>query len=305
MIDLGSLRSLIAVRDHGSVVAAAEALGYTPSAVSQQIKRLEQHSRAPMLERVGRGVILTDKGRLLAERGTQLFADLEEVENLALDGADALHGTFRLASFTTASRGLVAPLLARLAQSAPGLQITLTEHDPRDVVTQVERGGADFGIVHDWESVPLDIPGTVIRRHLLIDAADVLLHRSHPLAEAASVHALDLVDERWVSTPVGTICHEWLHQMLGMHGARPDIRYYDASFGTHVALVEQAVAVALLPRLGRDRLPELVRAVPVTDPAPRRQVSSIWRRASTDNPVRQHVQREIEAVVASRAEPSA
>jgi DNA-binding transcriptional LysR family regulator len=301
MIDLGSLRSLIAVRDHGSVVGAAAALGYTPSAVSQQIKRLEQQSRAPMLERVGRGVILTDKGRLLAERGTRLLADLEEVQNLALDGADALTGQIRLASFSTACRGLIAPLLARLARTAPGLEVTFTEHDPRDVVTLVERGGAEMGIVHDWNSVPLDIPPSVERHHLLLDAADVLLPRDHPLASASSVQALELADERWVSTPVGSICHEWLHMMFGQHGARPDIRYYDGSFATHVALVAEGVAVALLPRLGREQLPAEVRAVPVTDPAPRRDVGSIWRRASADNPVRRHVQRELEQMVARRA----
>jgi len=298
MIDLASLRSLIAVRDHGSVVAAAEALGFTPSAVSQQIKRLEQRSRAPMLERVGRGVVLTDMGRLLAERGTRLLADLEEVDNLAAGAGDELRGTLRIASFSTACRGLVAPLLARLARTAPGLELTLTEHDPREVVTLVERGGADLGVVHDWHSLPLDVPVTLVRQHLLTDAADVLLHQDHPLAGAASVQALDLVDERWVSTPVGSICHEWLHQMFGLHGARPDVRYFDGSFATHVALVEQQVAVALVPRLGRDRLPSTVRAVPVTDPAPRREVSAIWRRASSTNPVRRHIQRELEALVA-------
>jgi len=300
MIDIGSLRSLIAVRDHGSVVAAAAALGYTPSAVSQQIKRLEQQSRVPMLERVGRGVILTDKGRLLAERGSRLLADLEEVQNLALDGQDELTGEFRLASFSTACRGVLAPLVARLSRSAPALTVTFTEHDPRDVVTVVERGGADLGVVHDWNSVPLDVPPGLVRHHLFHDAADVLLHCDHPLAGAPCVQAQQLVDEHWVSTPVGSICHEWLHQMFGQHGARPDIRYFDASFATHVALVEQDVAVALVPRLGRDRLPDRVRAVPVTDPAPMRDVSALWRRASADNPVRRHVQRELEAVVAER-----
>jgi len=300
MIDLASLRSLIAVRDHGSVVAAADALGYTPSAVSQQIKRLAQQSRAPMLERVGRGVILTDRGRLLAERGARLLADFEEIANLATDSEGEVTGALRVASFSTASRGLVAPLLARLSRSAPGVEVTVTEHDPREIVTLVERGGADFGIVHDWTAVPLDIAPTLVRQHLLIDAADVLLPVDHRLAEADAVQALDLVDERWVSTPVGSICHEWLHQMFGMHGARPDIRYYDGSFATHVALVEQAVAVALLPRLGREWLPPGVRAVPVIDPAPRRNVSAIWRRASAESAVRQRVQAELEAMVAER-----
>ena len=55
MIDPVALRSLVAVRDHGSVVGAAAALGFTPSAVSQHVKRLESQSRQPLLERVGRG----------------------------------------------------------------------------------------------------------------------------------------------------------------------------------------------------------------------------------------------------------
>ena len=184
--------------------------------------------------------------------------------------------------------------------------MSFTEHDPRDVVTVVERGGADLGIVHDWNSVPLDIPGSVVRDHLLTDAADVLLHRDHPLAGSGSVQTVELVGERWVSTPVGSICHEWLHQMFGQHGARPDIRYYDGSFATHVALVEEGAAVALLPRLGRERLSALVRAIPVTDPAPRRDVGVIWRRASADNPVRRHVAGELTALVAqTSSRPSA
>src|SRR3954447_21070453 len=114
MIDLGALRALIAVRDHGSIVSAATALDFTPSAVSQQIKKLERQSHTPMLERVGRTVILTERGRLLAERGTLLLADLEQVENIALGDPEELRGTLQIASFSTASRGILAPLLARL-----------------------------------------------------------------------------------------------------------------------------------------------------------------------------------------------
>src|SRR3954454_21627272 len=123
MVDLVALRALIAVRDHGTVVAAAAALGFTPSAVSQQVKRLERRSATALLERVGRSVILTERGRLLAERGTRLLADLEQVENLAVGGAEELRGTFRIASFSTASAGIIAPLLARLRHTAPELEV--------------------------------------------------------------------------------------------------------------------------------------------------------------------------------------
>lgn len=294
MIDIGALRSLIAVRDHGSIVAAASALDFTPSAVSQQIKKLERQSRSPMLERVGRSVILTERGRLLAERGTILLADLEQVENLAVGGAEELRGTFRIASFSTASHGVVAPLLARLRSSAPDLDVTVVESDPRETVTLVERGGADLAIVHDWNTLPLDIPVTLERHQLLIDVADVLVPWDHRLSLRESVTPMDLVGERWIATPAGTICHEWLVQMFAMHGERPDIRFFDGSYSTHTAMVENNVAVALVPRLGREPLPPRVRAVPVVDPTPQRRVSSLWRAASSDNPARQHVQRELE-----------
>jgi len=294
MIDIAALRSLIAVRDHGSIVAAATALDFTPSAISQQIKKLERQSRSPMLERVGRGVILTERGRLLADRGSTLLADLEQVENIAVGGAEELRGTFRIASFSTASRGVAAPLLARLRASAPGLDVTIVESDPRESVTLIERGGADLALIHDWNTIPLDIPPTLERHQLLVDVADVLLPWDHRLALSESVTPRDLLDERWVATPAGTICHEWLVQMFAMHDERPDIRYFDGSYSTHISMVEHGVAVALVPRRGREPLPPRVRVVPVVDPTPRRRVASLWRVASRDNPARQHVQRELE-----------
>jgi DNA-binding transcriptional LysR family regulator len=294
MIDLGALRSLIAVRDHGSIVSAAAALDFTPSAVSQQIKKLERQSGSSMLERVGRSVILTERGRLLAERGAVLLADLEKVENLAVGGAEELRGTFRIASFSTASRGIVAPLLARLRSTAPDLDVTVVEIDPREAVTLVERGGTDLAIVHDWSTMPLEVPTTLERQAVHIDRADVLLPWDHRLTLRESVTPVDLVGERWITTPAGTICHDWLVHMFAMHGERPDIRYFDGSYSTHEAMVEHGVAVALVPRLGRATLPPRVRALPVVDPTPTRRVSSLWRASSRENPARLHVQRELE-----------
>jgi len=300
MLDLAAVRSLIAVRDHGTVVGAADALGFTPSAVSQQIKRLERQSGSTMLEHVGRGVILSERGRLLAEQGQRLLADLEELENLALGDGRRPTGEFRIASFYTAGRGVVAPLIARLAQTAPDLRVRLHEIDPRECLSVIERGGADLGMVHDWETVPLDLAPTLESVRLFTDIADVLLPVGHPLAAAETVDAAELLHERWVSTHSGAICDDWLNQMFAMHGARPHVPFRDSNFSTHVGLVEQGVAVALLPRLGRERLPDTVRAVPVRNPTPQRNVYSVWRRASADNHVRRHVQEQLLQVVASR-----
>src|SRR5438128_5498049 len=110
MIDLAALSGLRAVATHGSVVAAAEATGFTPSAVSQQVKRLERQTGVPLLERVGRGVMLTEHGRHLVDAGGRLLADLEEVEAALHRRAGAVTGHLRVTAFSTAMRGLVAPV---------------------------------------------------------------------------------------------------------------------------------------------------------------------------------------------------
>ena len=111
MIDLVALDALRAVGTHGSVVAAADALGFTPSAVSQQVKRLEKQTGVPLLERVGRGVMLTGHGRHLVEQGTRLLTDLEELQSGLHRQAGTVAGHVRLTAFSTAMRGLIAPAL--------------------------------------------------------------------------------------------------------------------------------------------------------------------------------------------------
>ncbi len=298
MIDLGALRSLLAVHQHGSVVAAAHALDYTPSAVSQQVKRLERQQGTALLERVGRGVVLTDVGRLLAERGSRVLDDLESLENLARDGSRPA-GPFHLATFATAHRGLVAPALVRLLAEAPELRTTVVEADPQDVVAQVARGSADAGLAHDWESVHLALPPGLDQALLMVDRADLVVHRDHPFARRGSVTPRDLVQEPWVCTPAGTVCHQWLVGMFARHALRPDLRYIDPEYATHVALAAAGVAVALVPRLGRGPLPDEVTTVEVVDPVPQRRVQLVWRRAATDHPARRLLH-EVLADVAGR-----
>src|ERR1700755_3443056 len=123
MIHRGPLDALRAFGTHGSVVAAADALGYTPSAVSQQVKRLEKQTGVPLLERVGRGVILTDHGRHLVHAGGPLLADLEEVESTLHQRAGAVAGHLRLTAFSTAMRGLIAPVVRDLRDAHPDLAL--------------------------------------------------------------------------------------------------------------------------------------------------------------------------------------
>ncbi|WP_244929293.1 LysR family transcriptional regulator [Nocardioides sp. W7] len=283
MIDLAALTALRAVATHGSVVAAADALGYTPSAVSQQVKRLERQTGVPLLERVGRGVMLTGHGRHLVDEGGRLLADLEQLEAGLHRQADAISGHLRLTTFSTAMRGLIAPVVHDLLTAHPGLTVTLTEREPWDTVDLVATGQTDVGVVHRWGDVAIPVPDHLETTQVAQDVADVVVHPEHPLAGRDRVTPADLVDEDWIATPEGTICRQWLNRMYDGTGRLPRIAHTAMEFDSHLALVRAGLGIALVPRLGRQPLDGVV-AVRAHDPVPTRDVVAVHRRSMADSP---------------------
>ncbi|MAS53530.1 MAG: LysR family transcriptional regulator [Pimelobacter sp.] len=284
MIDLEALSSLRAVDTHGSVVAAAAELGFTPSAVSQQVKRLERQTGVPLLERVGRGVILTGHGRHLVDAGARLLGDLEEIEADLHRRADHVVGHLRLAAFSTAMRGLVAPVVHDLALRHRDLRISLVEREPWDTVALVADGRLEVGLVHTWGDVALDLPDHLVRTSVASDVADVITHVEHPLAGRERVSPHDLVDEGWIATPEGTICRQWLSRMYDGTGRRPRIAHESMEYESHLALARARLGIALVPRLGRADLGRDLVAVPVHDPVPTRDVVAVHRRTMRSSP---------------------
>ncbi|WP_309068139.1 LysR family transcriptional regulator [Microbacterium sp.] len=284
MIDLDALAALRAVATAGTVSSAADALGFTPSAVSQQIKRLERQTGVPLLERVGRGVMLTDHGRYLVDEGERLLADIEHVQAGLRRRAGTVAGTVRLAAFSTAMRGLVGPRARGLREAHPDLTLALTEREPWDTVDLVASGQSDIGIVHTWGDVPIEIPDHVVATTVAHDVADVIVHRDHPLAGRASVTPRDLVDEGWIATPEGSICRQWLGRMYDGTGRRPRIAHVAMEFDSHLALARAGLGIALVPRLGRAALGGDLSAVAVRDPEPTREIIALHRRSMAPSP---------------------
>jgi len=284
MMDLAALRSLEAVHAHGSVVAAAEALGFTPSAVSQQIKRLERQSGVALLERVGRGVILSGPGRILVEEGARIAAELERLETDLHAHAGEVTGDLGLVGFSTAMRGLIGPVAADLMARHPGLRIRLREVEPWQAVDEVAAGQADVAVVHRWGDVPIAIPDHLDRATVHRDEADVIVRRDHRLARRRTVRPKDLVDERWIATPEGTICRQWLTRMYAGTGRLPVIEHTSMEFDSHLALVRAGLGIALVPRLGRQPLGDGLVAVVAHSPEPTREVLAVHRRSQADSP---------------------
>jgi DNA-binding transcriptional LysR family regulator len=283
MIDLGRLRALHAVAVYGSVGSAADALGYTPSAISQQLAKLERETRTTLVEKRGRGIVLTDAAQQLAATASQVLQLVEDAELTLEEQRGQAIGSLVIAAFPTAARGLLPVVLPRLMDDHPALDVRVTETDPFEAVAAVNRGEVHVAVVHDWHNTPLTLPEELSRVKLGSDPADILVPATHRLAGKESVRADDLVGERWICQPVGSICYDWLVRTMRKAGVEPNVAYSVAEYQTQLAMLAQGIGIGMLPRLGRGPLPAGVVAVPL-QPAPSRRLYAIWRTATTRRP---------------------
>ncbi|MCX5037710.1 LysR family transcriptional regulator [Streptomyces coelicoflavus] len=283
MLDLQRLRALHAVSVHGTVGAAAAALGFTPSAVSQQIAKLERETRTVLLEREGRGVRLTDEARQLVVTAGELLAIVVRAETRLEERRGVPSGRLAIAAFASAARGLLPSVLADLAARHPGLDARLTEVDPHLSVDLVAKGAVDLVVAHDWDIAPLPAPAGVEQAPIGEDLCDLLVPEGHRLAGRGAVRRAELGGERWICQPPGRVCHDWLLRTLRGAGHEPDIVHQADENPTLVALVAAGLGVALIPRLGRGPLPAGVVEVPL-DPMPVRRLYALWRTGAARRP---------------------
>jgi len=247
MLDVRRLRLLREVAIHGSVTAAAAASNFTPSAVSQQLSALEREAGVPLLERVGRQVRLTDAAQRLVQRTELILAELERAE-LELRRTDEVRGTVHLAAFFSAARGLAPAALGRLRSSYPDLRVILHALDPADSVPMLQRRDMDVAIVHDYDLAPMTQLGGLHYELLLEEPLFVVLPSGHPLARGA-VRLEDLRDERWIGASPHGECHEMTYNACAMAGFEPRVDFLVDDYAVAIALVEQALAVTIVPEM--------------------------------------------------------
>ncbi len=255
MLDLQRLRALHAVSVHGTVGAAASALGYTSSAVSQQIAKLERETRTVLLEREGRGVRLTDEAHQLVRAARELIAIVERAETELEERRGVPSGRLTVAAFASAARGLMPPVLADLARRHPALDTRLTEVDPHLSVDLVAKGAVDLVVAHDWDIAPLPAPANVEQTVIGNDLCDLLVPQGHRFAGRTGVRREELAGERWICQPPGRVCHEWLVRTLRAAGHEPAIVHTADENPTLVALVAAGLGIALIPGWGAVRCP--------------------------------------------------
>jgi DNA-binding transcriptional LysR family regulator len=282
MIDVRRMQVLRAVVVSGSVTAAATNLGYTPSAVSQQVAALERQVGVALLERVGRGVRPTEAGRLLTEYAAVIGRHVAEAETALADLRAGRTGRLGIRSFATAGAALVPPALARFRREHPAVQVDLKLVDPGDPLAEVEQGRADLAIVVR----PRDRPRDGIRLvHLLDDPYRAVLPRGHRLADRRVLDLADLADEPWVASewPAGP-CLETMLDACAAAGFSPNFVVDSEDYATAQGFVAAGLGITLIPRTGLgSRRPAIV-VRRVRNPEPIRAIYAAVRETSLAQP---------------------
>ena len=248
MLDSHRLRLLKEFAERGTIVAAAAALGYTPSAVSQQLAALEREAGVTLLDRTARAAELTDAGRRLAGHAERILAMIEEAE--ADLSAPEPSGLVTIAAFPTAAAAF-APALTRSVRAHPGLKLLLRQSQHGEGLRQVRTGEVDVALVDDWSGRLAGGGDGALRFYLLIhDPLVLVVPRRHPAADpAVPVDLRWLRDESWLAGPAGEPSRRAVDQLLaGVGGAAP-VPWEFEGLGTILSLVARGIGIAALPRL--------------------------------------------------------
>jgi DNA-binding transcriptional LysR family regulator len=281
MLDLRRLRLLRELSERGTIAAVADALQYTPSAVSQQLAMLEREAGVPLLERAGRGVRLTDPALVLVHHAHALLERAARAEADLAAAAGTVAGRARIAGFESVLLHLALPAMEALARDAPRLRCEIVEGEPEQTLPALARGDVDLVLGDEWRHQPLRLPAGVDRHDLLDDPVRLVLPARHA---AARRHA-DAVPLAWATGEAGMGWDEMTRRTCrGLGGFEPDVRHrtYDATVG--VALVARGLAVTMLPDLALPARVPRVRRRAIAEGAVSRTIVAATRAADATRP---------------------
>jgi DNA-binding transcriptional LysR family regulator len=251
MLDVRRLRVLREVAAHGSFSAAAEALSYTQSAVSQQIAALEREAGSRLVERSARGVKLTDAGRALVGHADAILARLADAEE-ELQAINGLRGgRLRLAAFPSACATLMPLAVATFRERHPGVDLTLCPAEPEDGLRLLRSGESDIALhIETTFSPPRADHADFDTLPLLDDPMYIMLPRDHPLASRAKLKLGDLADESWMIGTAGTCPDTSIFlRACQVAGFEPDIAFNLDDYNAIQGFVAAGMGVSFIPDL--------------------------------------------------------
>jgi DNA-binding transcriptional LysR family regulator len=279
-LDVKRLRILRELAERGTVAATAEALSFTPSAVSQQLSALEREAGVALLEREGRRLTLTDAGRTLVAHADAVLAQLERAEADLHAGAQEVTGTLRIGAFSSFARSILPRVTAAILRDHPRLDVHVRDAEPQDSVPLLRLGELDVVIAQRFPYVPRDF-GPAFH---VVDLFDDALHlATGPGHHDAPARFADLAGRPWVAGHPGTSCHEVVVHACHAAGHEPRIVGFSNDFAVVAALVAQGVGIAMIPEIAHDQAPPEVALRPL-DPPLSRKVLAVVRAGAQERP---------------------
>lgn len=271
MLDVRRMVLLAAVIDSGSMTAAAEALTYTTSAVSQQLRRLEKEVGQPLLQRQPRGIVPTEAGLVLADHARRITRQLAAAEADLAQVAGLRRGKLTVGTFPTVGGSLLALAVSRFRTAHPGVRLTVRSGRLEQLTEMLDSGDVDLSLLWDYAWNRVD-PSAYALTHLLDDPTMLVVSADHPLADRKRVDMADLAAEEWVVREPDHPVAEVLDRSCRAAGFRPRIAFHANDYQEAQAMVSVGLGIALAPRTAVTNPHPDVRVISLGKTAPARRI---------------------------------
>lgn len=285
MLEVKRLRLLWELKARGTVAAVAEALNYSPSAVSQQLGILEHEAGTPLLRRVGRTLEFTVAGEALAAETEGVLAGLERAEAALHRARAEVAGVIRVAAFQTAMLALMPQALRWLREEYPLLRVEIVQYEPGAALRETWSRSFDLVVAEQYPGHAAPHFAGLDREPLTRDPLRLALPPvglGNPGFDAVTAIE-DAAALPWVVEPEGAATRHWAEQACRVAGFEPDIRYETADLQAHVRLIASGNAVALLPGLVHVGASHHLRLLELSG-RPERTIFTAARESSERNP---------------------
>ena len=281
------MKVLREVAARGSFSAAAEALSFTQSAISQQVAALERETGTKLVERGPRGIRLTQAGEVLVKHADAVLARLSCAEEELQALAGLRGGKLRVSTFQSAGATLVPRAVAAFHRRYPDVELGLMQAEPEEATVLLRAGELDLALVYDFEGVTGGLDEALDCVHLIDDRYDLLVARDHALAHRSRVRMGDLADERWINSTQGCGCRQAVLQACAQAGFEPHVAFETDEILSVQALVANGMGVTLMPQLALTSVHPGVAVRPIGREAPMRHIYAARLRDAYESPATQ------------------
>ncbi|MET9045129.1 LysR family transcriptional regulator [Streptomyces sp. NPDC003631] len=251
MYDPTRLAALVAVAEAGSITRAAERLGYTAPALSQQLTKLERDAGTALLVRHARGTRLTGAGEVLVVRARRVLDELERARHELARLAGLAGGTLRLGTFPTAGIHLLPPALSAFRRAYPDVELAVADYDPPTGVHAVAAGDIDLALTHTYEPAePVPLPASVSLEPVLVEELVLVTSPGHALtADASRLPPAELAGQPLISMAPRHPARQGVEAALAAAGATPSVVVETPGYAVVCALVSAGLGVAVVPEM--------------------------------------------------------